>query len=416
MSSFATSIVTLLVTDPGGAEASPIVESLLSHVVENPRAMLDSSEMQSAVSVPDGYDVRWFEDRDRSAFIDLYELAFGDCTEEWFSWKYEENPYADEVPIVVAERDGEVGAVRPFVPLPLRLGDRLSTARQLVDMVVHPDHRRNGLMTALSRWTKTASWNECAATLTYATPAVRRGILQMTNEQWTDHDLGPFVKYERIHDISAFVDEDDSLPARLGASVASPVYRARHRLRDRFAGGVSGLRVNRHDTVPMELLVELYETEPPAAAHVHRDEALYGWRFAEPGSQYATYVARRNGSPVAAIVVETAPETAGPQTARLLEVVPLAGGDDRADAFSALLSEITTDYSTVDHISAAEGAIPQQVFAEHGFIRTDTPPLSTLVDPSYVLVCPLGGVADDPRASSLLVDDWEATFVERRLG
>jgi hypothetical protein len=90
------------------------------------------------------YTIRWYEDLDRGAFIDLYELAFSGCNEAWFAWKYEGNPYAERVPIFVAEKNGEIGAVRPFIPFPLRLGERTVPVIQPVDLVVHPDTAARG--------------------------------------------------------------------------------------------------------------------------------------------------------------------------------------------------------------------------------------------------------------------------------
>lgn len=374
--------------------------------------------IQSRGTEVEDYLLRWYEDRDKEAFLDLYRMAFSDCTDSWFSWKYEQNPYADDVPVVVAERDDEVAAIRPYVPLPLRLGDRTVTAHQLVDLVVHPDHRRNGLMTDLSRWLKTTCWDDAAATFTYATPAARRGVLKMDNERWTDHDLGGFVKYERINDVGAFVGTDHSLPVRVGAAAATPAYRVRNRLRDRLAARDSAVTVTRHETVPVSLLSWLYETTRPTTAHVPRDDTFYGWRLAEPGREFVTYVAERDATPVAAVVVGTANDPGEPSTANLVDVLPLDAGPELAGVFSALLSRITADYSWVDHLCAAGGAIPPSVFAAHGFTRTDAFPLSRFVDPIYRLVCPLGAVADDPGATARLTGehDWMTSLCVRLLG
>ncbi|WP_232686622.1 GNAT family N-acetyltransferase [Halobacterium zhouii] len=380
--------------------------------------MAAQKAIQSRGTETGAYRIRWYENRDRAAFLDLYRLAFSDCSDSWFAWKYEQNPYADDVPVVVAERDGEIAAVRPYVPLPLRLGDRTATVHQLVDLVVHPDHRRNGLMADLSRWLKTTCWDDAAATITYATEAARRGVLKMDTERWTDHGLGEFVKYERINDIEAFVGTDQSLPVRVGATAATPAYRMRNRLRDRFAAGDSTVTVTRHEAVPVNLLSELYEATQPATAHVERGATFYGWRFAEPGREFVTYVAERDAKPVAAVVVSTDHDPGTPSTANLVEVLPLDGGSESADAFSALLSRITADYSWIDHLCAAGGTIPPSVFAAHGFERADTFPISRFVDPIYRLVCPLGAVADDPGATARLTGehDWMTSLCIRLLG
>ncbi|WP_338729844.1 GNAT family N-acetyltransferase [Haladaptatus sp. DJG-WS-42] len=364
------------------------------------------------------YTIRWYEPRDRAAFIDLYQLAFASRGEEWFTWKYEQNPYAERVPIIVAEKDGEIGAVRPFIPLSLRVADTAVPVIQLADLVVHPDHRRQGLMTTLSRWLKTTCWDDYASTFTYATQAARDGVLKMQNERWTDHDLGTFVKYERLNNVAAFVGNDHSLSVRLGATLATPAYRLKHRLGDRLVSTDPRIRVVRHESVPVSLLASLYETGVPETAHVLRDEAFYNWRFAEPGREFVTYVAMRDALPVAAIVVGTDHITGSPSTAQLVEVLPLTGGDALDPVFSALLSHITRDYAAVDHLCATGGALSKAVFSAHGFTATDSFPLSKLVAPAYLLVCPLGGSADSSAVTEGLTREsgWNTTYCDRLLG
>ena len=52
----------------------------------------------------DGYTVRKFEAGDEQGFLSLYETVWGDRpSEEWFDWRYAENPYADGTSVFVAE-------------------------------------------------------------------------------------------------------------------------------------------------------------------------------------------------------------------------------------------------------------------------------------------------------------------------
>ncbi|MFC7202814.1 GNAT family N-acetyltransferase [Haloferax namakaokahaiae] len=365
----------------------------------------------------DAYEIRWYQPRDRAAFMDLYELAFNQRSEAWFSWKYEQNPYAERVPIILADKDGEIAGLRPFIPLPLRVGDQTYTAHQLVDLVVHPDHRRQGLMTRMSRWMNAAIWDDSAATFTYANPPAHRGLMKMTSDHWTNHDLGTFVRYERLNDISAFLTADHPLSVRLGAAAIEPYYKVKHRVQDRLADDGAELTVTRTETVPISTLTQLYERAPPTAAHILRDETFYQWRFSEPDRQFVTYVAERDSTPVAAIVVGTSEHGGSPSTAELVEVLPLNGGDDAAGAFSALLSEITDDFASNDHICASCLSIPHEVFAAHGFTRTDEFPLSKFVDETTFIVCPLGGLSDEATKAQLTEDgSWTMSYCVRLLG
>ncbi|WP_410766426.1 GNAT family N-acetyltransferase [Haloferax sp. DFSO60] len=365
----------------------------------------------------DAYEIRWYEPEDRAAFIDLYELAFNQRSEAWFSWKYEQNPYAERVPIILADKDGEIAGLRPFIPLPLRIGDQIITAHQLVDLVVHPDHRRKGLMTRMSRWMNAAIWDDSAATFTYANPPAHRGLMKMTSEYWTNYHLDTFVRYERLNDISAFLTADHPLSVRLGVAAMDPYYRVKHRVQDRLSDDDSTLTITRFDSVPISTLTQLYERAPPSNAHILRDDTFYQWRFAEPDHQFITYVAERDSTPVAAIVVGAKDDYGMPSTTELVEVLPMAGGADLTDAFSALLSEITADFASSDHICASNGCIPHEVFASHGFVRTDEFPLSKFVDETTFIVCPLGGL-DDEGAKEQLTErgSWTMSYCVRLLG
>ncbi|MFC6990549.1 GNAT family N-acetyltransferase [Haladaptatus sp. GCM10025707] len=364
------------------------------------------------------YTIRWYDESDRSAVIELCNLVSSNCSEAWFSWKYEQLPYATHVPIIVAEKAGEIAAIRPYISLPLQLGEQTVPVAQLVDLIVHPDHRRQGLMTTLSRSLKTSCWNEFAATFTFATSAARDGILKMQNERWTDHDLGSFVKYERINNMAAFTGSDTSPSVRLGAAVATPVIKLSHHLQEHFFTVDPTIRVDRYEFVPVSTLSSLYAQAPPAGAHIRRDDDFYRWRFMEPGQEFITYVASREETPLAAIVVGTKRSPDTPSTATLVEVLPSTGETALDGAFSSLLSHITSDFATYDHLCATGGALSHQLLSTYGFTRSDIFPLSKFTHSAYLLVCPLGRLASDSAAIERLTHEagWATTLCVRSLG
>jgi GNAT superfamily N-acetyltransferase len=366
----------------------------------------------------DEYTIRWYGDDDRAAFMDLFELGFSDRHPDWFAWKYEGTPYSDRVPVIVAEKDGAVAAIRPFMPLDLQVGDQRLPVLMPVDLVVHPDHRRKGLMTTLTRSMKSGLWDDYAATFTFANTASRDGIVKMTDERWPTYDLGEYVKYERINNPAAFF-ANESRPRRVAAEALTPLYRARNHLRDRLVDDDAAVTIARFDDVPTSLLVDLYERAPPTVPHVARDEEFYGWRFDEPGWSFVTYVAHRDETPVAAVVVGSRTGETAISKAYLFEILPLVSEAADAAVFSSLLGRIKTDYASVDQLCAAAGSIPDAVFAAHGFARSDALPFSKLVDPAYLVVSVLGN-SPDPETTARLCGDgdavWETPVCVRLLG
>ncbi|ADD04929.1 GNAT family acetyltransferase [Natrialba magadii ATCC 43099] len=92
------------------------------------------------------YTVRPFRPSDRSAFLSLYDEVFDRKRGTgWFRWKFERNPFVDHVPIIVAERGGELVGARSFFAQPVRNGETVFPAFQPCDTMVHSDHRRQGL-------------------------------------------------------------------------------------------------------------------------------------------------------------------------------------------------------------------------------------------------------------------------------
>ncbi|MXR20358.1 GNAT family N-acetyltransferase, partial [Halobacterium bonnevillei] len=99
----------------------------------------------------DSYSTRWYEPGDRGAVLDLYADTFGGGGDDWFDWKYVDNPRAAHVPILVAERDrdGAFAGARPQVPFRFRVGGEDVLGLRFGDTMVHPDHRRRGVFTQL---------------------------------------------------------------------------------------------------------------------------------------------------------------------------------------------------------------------------------------------------------------------------
>ncbi|MGM0606680.1 MAG: GNAT family N-acetyltransferase, partial [Halobacteriota archaeon] len=97
------------------------------------------------------YTIRPFEDRDRKGFFRLFEHTFGQKkSDEWFEWKYVDNPYVDHVPMYVAELEGELVGARPFFALPIAREGWIGLALQPGDTMVHADHRGQGLFTRMT--------------------------------------------------------------------------------------------------------------------------------------------------------------------------------------------------------------------------------------------------------------------------
>lgn len=70
--------------------------------------------------------------------------------EAHLAWKHERNPFGRSL-LLVATEAGEVVGARGFLRWEFRLGDRSVSAARGVDTATHPDHRRRGIFSELTR-------------------------------------------------------------------------------------------------------------------------------------------------------------------------------------------------------------------------------------------------------------------------
>ncbi|MFC7234758.1 GNAT family N-acetyltransferase [Halosegnis marinus] len=314
------------------------------------------------------YAYRPYEAGDAEGFLDLYRSVWGrERTTEWFRWRFEENPYTEAVPMVVAERDGELVGAEPCLAMRVSGGGTGALALQPADWIVHPDHRRRGVFSGMTESLLDRYADRAALFFNFPSEALVPGVEKFG---WT---VGPGpVDHYRVHDPGALLGEEGR-GGRLGR-LAAPFARGYARARTRLARTDPEVSVERRETVPAELLADL-DAGVPGSVHVVHDEAFYRWRFANPAWATTTYLARRGGETVAAAVAvrET---VGGVARTNLLAVAPRDGSADAA-ALRALVAAVVTDAADDDAVRVAGDAIPARVLRSFGFVAGDAFPLST---------------------------------------
>lgn len=360
----------------------------------------------------DPYTIRLFEPSDRDAFVDLYDATFGEGSDEWFQWKYVENPATEHVPIVVATHRGTVVGARPSVPFRMRVGDRTVSALRFGDTMVHPDHRRQGLFTRMSR-----------RAMTYYGALEPEFAFNHPNEYSLPgyrtlggRVVGRHPVAYRIQNPASLVDGRLDGPAALGAAMATPLARAYLDGRDRLAAGrETDVSVERYETIPAETFTSLAEEEPVDGIHAERSADFYDWRFRNPQWEYHAYVARRDG-PIAGIVAGTR-RTSGTLVTTITEAVPLAGNEARTATFATLLDRVIEDSAESDLLAYNGRAIPETVLRSAGFHRDTMTPLSRVARPTWLIAHKLSGelypVWKVNGMNLLDLSNWSLSFCEQ---
>lgn len=360
----------------------------------------------------DPYVVRPYEASDRDGYLELYDMVLGDRDDEWFRWKYEDNPYADHVPIVLATHDGDVVGAKPCFALELRAAERTVVGYQPADVVVHPDHRRRGLYSRTTeRMKERYADREPALFFNFPNEATLSGSLK---HGWDVVEEVP--TYYRIQRPAAILDANGGgrFTAILGATRS--VVQGYLRARETFTRAPADVVVRRYDDVPSETLVGLYERAIPRTLHAHRDETFYEWRFDNPKWRYDAYVASRHGTPIAGVVTGSQLRD-GARYTFLTDVVPLADVDGRADGLRAILARIRTERRDADVIAVSGRTIDSDLLKRFGFHSDASPPLSRVANPTTQVTYPIADDGGHPwTVAGLAVADpanWTVTFAEQ---
>lgn len=342
--------------------------------------------MASARSDADEYAIRLATPRDRGRFLDLYEDVWGTRkSAAWFDWRFRENPHADGVEMVVAERGGELVGAEPLLPFALTVGEETVPVRQPVDWIVHPDHRRQGVFTRMTERLLSAYADRGALLFNFPSEALRPGLQRF---DWTELGSLP-TRYRVQHpeNLLAADGDTDTRTARLGAQAMAPVMRTALAATDALTSG-SSVPVERIPGVGTRSITAVYRDTAPASIHVPRTPAHVNWRYANPRWNTTTYVAHEAREPRATVVAAAEPD-ASPTSTHILDVQPMTTRPDRAPAVAAALDAALRDHRDADCVVAAGGPFPR-VFRRRGFLSDHAPLLSRAASPTTHVVRPLG--------------------------
>lgn len=359
----------------------------------------------------DDYAVRTYTPADREGYLALYETVFEQPrSPDWVRWRYG-GPYTDQVRMVVAERDGELVGVEPFISLPLRVDGTDVDALQPADVMVHPDHRRNGLMTRMTAFA--VEHYADRADLFFNFP---NDVAGRVHRRLGWRDVGTTATAYRVLSPSAVTEGLTVPPATDG--VARGCYGTVDGVVDTATTAIRDCAptVRRADGLPADVLESLYDRRHPDRLHVPRTTEFYRWRLGQSPWDVTTYVAESGGRPVAALVVCTERRD-GTTYAKLLDVLPLVDPDPVAVERLALAA--VSDHRSADLVSVAGDTLPTAVTERLGFLRDDALPLSLVTSPDPVLVRPF---AEDDDAWSVdgrqLTDreNWELSLIVQDTG
>lgn len=318
----------------------------------------------------DSYHIRPYEPSDRDEVRALYGTVSGrEPSAEWFEWKFVRSPYADDIPMFVAEHGTEIVGIRPYQVVPLRASDDTFDAGYLQNVMIHREHRGKGLFSRLNR--HAVEHLDGRASLLFC---LSNANSQPIYAHWGWYGVTTAQTYYRVQNIARplSVFRDDR-PARVAGRTGTVLARGYLTVCDRLARHDSALRFERESGVPAARMASLYRRHVPDALHIRADEIFSRWRYGSPEWRAETHLATRADEPIAAVVTRTR-QAFGTRITHVADIAPLTGIED--GMLAALLARTLDRHAESDVVVATDTTIPRRVLLKHGFVPDDVPVMS----------------------------------------
>ena len=335
------------------------------------------------------YRIRRYDPDDAADVIDLYRRIWGsDVDADWLRHRYIENPFVEETTMVVADSGDDVVGARPYVAFPIQAhGDR-GIGFLLNDLMVHPDHRRQGLFTRMTERVLADHDGDPAVTLNFANELSAPGYRKMGFTA-IGHGVHKDIRIQRPR---RFVTDRIDGPLGEVAGVLGNVGAASyHAVRRRLVSTPTVDFVRVHG-LPASRLAGLARGAAPDQIHTDRTARLYRWLESNERWTYETYVAIHGDEDVAAIVTAQQPDTPG--GIWIVDAIP--PDDSETTALEGLLGVIGRHHRGASHLVMTglvvnEQLLPRDVLRRFGFLPSTNPLVARLTrDPDTVFVHHLG--------------------------
>src|SRR3972149_6434010 len=95
------------------------------------------------------WSVRPYREGDEEQILELRGLVLsGPRSKQWWQWMYRDGPFGPAI-MMLAESNQKIIGSMASILVPLKIGDRATLGGHGIDLMVHPDYRRLGIMKTL---------------------------------------------------------------------------------------------------------------------------------------------------------------------------------------------------------------------------------------------------------------------------
>ena len=335
------------------------------------------------------YEIRSADEKHAGDFVSLHNKIFGSWKtkgEEQFHWKYQENPYLEETPVIIVTKGGRVVAARGYFVMKVNIGGEVFLGLQAADLMVHPDHRRKGIFKKMNEYGR--RWLGSPKTIFFSFPnrKARRGYLK--EREWHGVKYPLYVCYPKSYLLfgsSGIIESVDSRFLQVGRLAVGDEYSLTLIDEPSTVLGTGDDNKNR--------------------INIAKDDEFYSWRLSEPCRTFDAYAVKNDGKTRATFVISY-----DSSTCYLREIDPLSVSDEVLRYF---LSEIP---HLIDGVSYVQAWCPNKLgwstFLRSGLFPRYVPFLSSK---NHIIVGHYGGVeaingvkTTEPKSWSiqLICRDW----------
>ncbi len=285
------------------------------------------------MAVSENYDIVRYEPRFLDQVLGLQRYLWGpdlDRNARCFAWKFEENPFADEVVIYLVLQDGRVVGMRAMMGAAWQIGKDPTLHRILCscDLVVEPEHRGRNVVRLLMRFALDDLSKRGLAVL-FSFSASPFTFLSSIRSGWKL--VTPYrtmlrqTRRKQVVEFLRYYGRRLPLARRLSGRLVPVLERSAARafdgLADRIAAArhQAGIKISFAQVPPVEAMTALAARNRPDDGRIRhvKNQAFFDWRFRNPKKTYG-FVKAESGNAWGYLVVQ-APAVAGGNEAALVD-------------------------------------------------------------------------------------------------
>ncbi len=321
--------------------------------------------------------VREYQEGDEDRILELRGMVLrGSKDKRWWNWMYRDGP-AGPALVVVAEAKHRIIGHMASTFVPLKVGGRTTLGAHGIDLMVHPDYRRQGIFKTLGMklrgLTRAKEWS-----LTYGTPDDEsyQGFVTRLNVL----DIGELPFLFKIIDLSAILKNRYRIPVFIGKMLG---YAWESITNGRRSPEDTEIKIDEVFSFDEQIDKFWEKASQLKSIMVIKDMKYLNWRYvAKPGKEYKILIAKKQEEIAGFIVLKLV--KGAPSRGYIADLLTLPGEGTVAES---LIARVIRYFKEEGAVSVScwlfQNTIYYGILRKMGFLRRSGPRFCTrIVDPN----------------------------------